>query len=69
MDVREYNQEAWDKQVERGEPLEFSHTLEDQLGGQTDAGFVISSHYEDRHRDDPIAAYMPTFVATRAIKQ
>ena len=55
-------------QIERGEPLEFSHTLEDQIGGQIDAGFVISGFYEDRHRDDPIAAYMPTFVATRAIK-
>ncbi len=55
-------------QVERGEPLEFSHTLEDQIGGQTDAGFLISGLYEDRHLDDPIAAYMPTLVATRAIK-
>jgi len=42
--------------------------VEDQTGGQTDAGFVISGFYEDRHRDDPIAAYMPTFAATRAIK-
>jgi hypothetical protein len=30
---------------------------------------VIAGLYEDRHRDDPIAAYMPTFIATRAIKQ
>jgi hypothetical protein len=37
-------------------------------GGQTQAGFLISGFYEDRHRDDPIAAFMPTFVATRAIK-
>ena len=55
-------------QVERGDPLEFSHTLEDQIGGQIEAGFLISGFYEDRHRDDPIAAYMPTFVATRATK-
>lgn len=54
--------------VERREPLEFSHTLEDQIGGQIVAGFVISGFYEDRHRDDPIAAHMPTYVATRAIK-
>jgi SAM-dependent methyltransferase len=62
------SEEELREQVERGEPLEFSHTLEDQVGGQTDAGFLISGFYEDRHRDDPIAAYMPTFVATRAIK-
>jgi SAM-dependent methyltransferase len=55
-------------QMERGEPLEFSHTLEEQIGGQIRAGFLISGLYEDRYRDDPIAAYMPTFVATRAIK-
>src|SRR5215204_5467235 len=55
-------------QVERGEPLEFSHTLEDQIGGQTEAGFLIAGLYEDHHRDDPIAVYMPTFVATRATK-
>jgi len=55
-------------QMERGEPLEFSHTLEDQIGGQTEAGFVISDLYEDRHLDDPVAAHMPTLVATRAIK-
>ena len=56
-------------QIERGEPLEFSHTLEDQIGGQTDVGFVISGFYEDRHGDDdPVAAYMPTLIATRATK-
>jgi ubiquinone/menaquinone biosynthesis C-methylase UbiE len=55
-------------QIEREEPLEFSHTLEEQIGGQTEAGFLISGFYEDRYRDDPIAAFMPTFVATRAIK-
>jgi SAM-dependent methyltransferase len=56
------------RQMEKGEPLEFSHTLEEQIGGQLEAGFLISGFYEDRHREDPIAAFMPTFVATRAIK-
>jgi hypothetical protein len=68
MDFRAYNREAWDRKVERGDPLEFSHTLEDQIGGQIYAGFVIAGFYEDRHRDDPIAAFMPTYIATRAIK-
>src|SRR5215213_7997650 len=56
------------RQIERGEPLEFSHTLEEQIGGQLEAGFAISGFYEDHHRDDPIAAHMPTYVATTAIK-
>jgi SAM-dependent methyltransferase len=63
------DEEVFKAQIQRGEPLEFSHTLEDQIGGQIDAGFVISGFYEDRHGDDdPVAAYMPTLIATRATK-
>jgi ubiquinone/menaquinone biosynthesis C-methylase UbiE len=67
-DAKSKSEEEVRRQMERGEPLEFSHTLEEQIGGQTEAGFLISGFYEDRHRDDPIAAFMPTYVATRAIK-
>ncbi|HEX7316807.1 MAG TPA: class I SAM-dependent methyltransferase [Pyrinomonadaceae bacterium] len=51
-----------------GRPLEFSHTLEDQIGGQLDAGFRLTALYEDRHRGLRIAEFMPTYVATRAVK-
>jgi SAM-dependent methyltransferase len=54
--------------IQKGEPLEFGHTLADQLGGQTDAGFVITDFYEDRHRTLPIAQYTATYIATRAVK-
>jgi ubiquinone/menaquinone biosynthesis C-methylase UbiE len=54
--------------IQKGEPLEFGHTLEDQIGGQTRAGFVITGFYEDHHRTLPIAKYTPTYIATRAIK-
>jgi SAM-dependent methyltransferase len=67
-DAKSKSEEEVGRQMERGEPLEFSHTLEEQIGGQIEAGFLISGFYEDRHRDDPIAAHMPTYVATRAIK-
>ena len=67
-DATSRTEEELGRQMERREPLEFSHTLEEQIGGQIEAGFVISGFYEDRYRDDPIAAHMPTFVATRAIK-
>lgn len=49
-------------------PMEFSHTLEEQLGGQLDAGFHLTALYEDRHRDLRVAEFMPTYVATRAVK-
>ncbi len=54
-----------------GLPYEFSHTLEDQIGGQIDAGFVIAGFYEDYDlptRDWPLSRYMPPYIATRAIK-
>lgn len=57
--------------TDREEPLDFGHTLEDQLGGQLDAGFVLTGFYEDRHADDArdrLSEFLPTFVATRAVK-
>jgi SAM-dependent methyltransferase len=68
-DARSRSDEELQQQMARGEPLEFSHTLEDQIGGQIDSGFLIAGFYEDRHGDDdPVAAHMPTLIATRAIK-
>jgi SAM-dependent methyltransferase len=57
--------------LEKGEPLAFGHTLEDQIGGQLDAGFVITGFYEDRYDDDeadPLSKHLATFAATRAVK-
>jgi len=57
--------------VQEGEPLEFSHTLTDQLGGQLEAGFMITGFYEDYYGEsekDPLSRYMATFIATRAVK-
>jgi SAM-dependent methyltransferase len=50
------------------QPLEFGHSLEDQIGGQIDAGFVVAGFYEDRWDGIKLAEYMPTFMATRAVK-
>jgi SAM-dependent methyltransferase len=53
------------------EPLEFSHTLEEQIGGQLAAGFVITGYFEDRYStspEDPVPGYMTTCIATRAVK-
>jgi len=50
------------------QPLEFSHSMADQIGGQLDAGFVLTALYEDHHRDSAIARHMPTYFATRAVK-
>ncbi|MCR9277936.1 MAG: class I SAM-dependent methyltransferase [Pseudomonadaceae bacterium] len=58
------------RRVERGEPLEFSHSLEEQIGGQLAAGFSIAGFYEDRWDDEasPLNRFMPTSMATLAIR-
>ena len=68
-DVTSLSDEERRRYTEPGEPLAFGHTLEDQIGGQTDAGFVIAGFYGDRHVDDDVVSrYMPCFGATRAVK-
>lgn len=67
-DLNSLTKEECRQLIEKGEPLEFGHTLADQLGGQTDAGFAITAFYEDRHRTLPAAKYTPTYIATRAVK-
>ncbi len=48
-------------------PLEWSHSLTDQIGGQADAGLVLVGLYED-HQRGPLSSYMPACIATRAVK-
>ena len=48
-------------------PLEFSHSLEEQIGGQLDAGFQLTGLYED-HSVSPLEQYLPAYIATRAVK-
>jgi SAM-dependent methyltransferase len=47
---------------------EFSHTLDDQIGGQLAAGFLITSLFESHRENHPIANIMPSYIATRALK-
>jgi SAM-dependent methyltransferase len=56
--------------IKNGDPLEYSHTLEEQLGGQIAAGFYITGFYEDSRQEHEscLNHYMPTFIATRAKK-
>ncbi len=50
-------------------PIEFSHTLTDQIGGQLDAGFQLLGLFEDDwDGKEPIDKHYKSFVATRAAK-
>jgi ubiquinone/menaquinone biosynthesis C-methylase UbiE len=56
------------KMIEQGLPLEFGHSLTDLLGGQLDAGLVITHLYEDYKSDSPLSKFHPAYIATRALK-
>jgi SAM-dependent methyltransferase len=67
-DTTSLEPEELERFIAKGVPLEFSHTLDDLIGGQLDAGFLLTGFYEDRHRTYAPGQYMPTYIATRAIK-
>jgi SAM-dependent methyltransferase len=67
-DVKSLTASERQQLVEDEQPLEWSHTLEDQIGGQIEAGFAIVGFYEDRWPGNAIDEYMATYFATRAKK-
>ena len=51
------------------EPISFGHSLEDQIGGQIDAGFHLTGFYEDDWGGAaPLDAHTKSFIATRAFR-
>jgi SAM-dependent methyltransferase len=49
-------------------PIEYSHTLTAQIGGQLAAGFSLTHLAEAPHHADATARYLPGYIATRAVK-
>lgn len=70
-DLRDLPADKREDLIRRQIPLEFSHTLQDQIGGQCDAGLAITAMFEDHDRPDSphaLSRRMPLYIATRAIK-
>lgn len=67
-DLTDLSPERMQRRMERRETLQFSHTLDTQIGGQIEAGFVIAGFYEDTWNEYPISRFAPMFIATRAVK-
>jgi SAM-dependent methyltransferase len=68
-DLTSLSEEEKERFLHEDAPLEFGHLLEDQIGGQIDAGFVIVGFYEDADPSEILSRHLPGFIATRAIKQ
>jgi hypothetical protein len=49
-------------------PIEYSHSLAEQIGGQLAAGFRLTHLVEAPHQADATARYMPGYFATRATR-
>jgi SAM-dependent methyltransferase len=59
------------KLVDTNDMLEYSHSLTELIGGQIDAGFILTGLFEDTYRDDhhdPVSRYLPICIDTRAVK-
>ena len=67
-DVESLGDEKRARLLEQDAPLEFGHTLDDQIGGQITAGFVLAGFYEDIDPDTILGKHIPSYIATKAIK-
>lgn len=62
-DISDEERQAY---IDSNEPLMFGHTLEDQIGGQIDAGFAIIGFYEDHNPGTIFEEHLPIYMATKA---
>lgn len=64
------NPEYMELSIKEDGGVQFSHSLEEQIGGQLKAGFILTDLYEDRDREGSgvLREYTTQYIATRAIK-
>ena len=63
------NPEQMKHSLNADDTIQFSHTFDEQIGGQLKAGFVITAAYEDFNNEpDAIADGIPAYWATKAVK-
>jgi SAM-dependent methyltransferase len=67
-DLESRSPERLARMAAEGEPLEFGHTLDEQVGGQLAAGFVLAAMFEDRWAEHPIDRFLAPLIATLAVK-
>ncbi len=67
-DLTSLSEERRQYYIDRNEPMQFGHSLQDQIGGQLAAGFVLVDCFEDRREGVALDRHLATFMATRARK-
>ncbi|QCJ42634.1 class I SAM-dependent methyltransferase [Bacillus sp. S3] len=62
--------ELYEKSLKNDWGIQFSHTIEEQIGGQLQAGFILTDIFQDTNGSGKLHEFnVPTFYATRAIKK
>ena len=63
------DKELYEKSLKNDWGIQFSHTIEEQIGGQLQAGFILTDIFEDINGQGRLHDFnVPTFYATRAVK-
>ncbi len=61
--------ELYEKSIKNNWGIQFSHTIEEQVGGQLKAGFKLEDIYSDTNGDGYLHSLnVPTFYATKSLK-
>ena len=67
-DAKSLPQDEREEVARQFHTFEFSHSLQDQIGAQLEAGLLLAGFYEDREPERLVAKYFPDMIATRAVK-
>lgn len=64
------NLAQYEQAMQNGDGVQFSHFLEEQIGGQLKAGFRLTDLFDDYDRPETgrLQEYAPAYIATRAVK-
>lgn len=67
-DIEQLPKEELEKRIANNDVLEYGHTLETLIGGQTELGFAITAFYEDFCQSEVLDKHICSSIATKAIK-
>jgi SAM-dependent methyltransferase len=64
------DEKVYEESIKNDWGIQFSHPIEEQIGGQLRAGFVLTDIYHDTNSSGKLNELnVPTFYATRAVKR
>lgn len=64
------DKQLYEESIENDWGIQFSHTIEEQIAGQLQAGFILTDIYQDTNDSGRLYEFnVPTFYATRSVKR